>query len=106
MKMLPEDGYRIADLCRQMRQTASQEERMKLIVAIKSEWDKVSEPLVTAAEDAVYFGMFGVERPRATPLEALPALAAAEAEVYVLPPEAPPPKPAAEALNARCPKNP
>ncbi|MCX6930789.1 MAG: hypothetical protein NT154_47440 [Verrucomicrobia bacterium] len=85
MKMLPEDGYRIVDLCRQMRQTASQEERMKLIVAIKGNWDKVSEPLVTAAEDAVFFGIFGQERERATPLEALPALASSEADVYVLP---------------------
>ena len=88
MKMLLEDANRLVDLCRRMRQTASQEERMKLVVAITSAWDKVSEPLVTAAEDAVYFGMFGVERPRATPLEALPALAAAEADVYV-PPEDP-----------------
>lgn len=85
MKMLLEDANRLVDLCRQMRQATSDDERFKLIVAIKSEWDKVSEPLVTAAEDAVYFGIFGQERERATPLEALPALAAAEADVYVSP---------------------
>ena len=44
---------------------------MKLIVAIKGNWDKVCEPLVTAAEDAVFFGIFGQERECATPLEAL-----------------------------------
>jgi hypothetical protein len=54
-------------------------------VAIIHEWNKISEPLLFAAEDAVYFGMFGQERERATPLEDLPALASAEADVHVLP---------------------
>ena len=87
--MLPEDAQRVVALCQRMRQTTSDGERSKLIAAIKDTWDRVSEPLLNAAEDAVYFGMFGVERPRATPVEALPALAEAEAEVYVMPPEDP-----------------
>ncbi|MGA2660114.1 MAG: hypothetical protein ABSH34_21655 [Verrucomicrobiota bacterium] len=88
MKMKLEDATRVMSLCRQVRQTTDEAERIKLVVAIHAEWDKVSEPMLYAAEDAVYFGLFGIERKWATPLDDLPALASAEAEVYV-PPEDP-----------------
>lgn len=87
MKMLLEDAQRVVDLCKRMRRMTSNDERIKLAVAVMREWHKVSEPLVFAAEDAVYFVMFGQERDGAAPLEALSALASAEADVYVPPPE-------------------
>jgi len=84
MKMILADAHRIVDLCRRVRQTTSENDRLKLTAAVIREWRKVSEPLLFAAEDAVYFGMFGQEREGATPLAHLPALAEADADVYVL----------------------
>jgi len=84
MKMELEDANRVIDLCRRVRKTTSENDRLRLTAAIIREWGKVSEPLLFAAEDAVYFGMFGQERECATPLAHLPALAEADADVYVL----------------------
>ncbi len=85
MRMVLEDANCVVDLCRRVRQATSEDERLKLAVAIIREWNKISEPLLFAAEDAVYSGLFGQERERTTPLEDLPALASEEADVYVLP---------------------
>jgi hypothetical protein len=85
MKMLLKDAIEVVDLCRRVRLATSEHERIELTAAIARSFHKLSEPMLFAAEDAVYFGMFGFERKGATPLEDLPKLISATADLYVRP---------------------
>jgi hypothetical protein len=85
MKMLLEDAAQVLDLCWCIRQTTSHDEVVKLIVAIANSFDKLSEPMLFAAEDAFFYGLCGHEREGATPLKDLAKLVSITDERYVGP---------------------
>jgi hypothetical protein len=88
MKMLLEDAASVLALCWRIRQTTSHDEIVKLMVAIANSFDKLSEPMLFAAEDAFFYGLCGQEREGATPLKDLAKLASMTDERYVSPEDA------------------
>ena len=85
MKMSLEDAASVLHLCWRVRQKISEEERLKLTVAIVRSFDKLSDQMLYAAEDAAFYGMFGHEREGATPLKDLAKLVSMTDERYVGP---------------------